>query len=508
MKRSGLFRRNGLARRCWLFSTGFLVLACSMAVWLLPSPAQADPQAFATASGSCGGQGGQTLSFPAPSSAHPNAIFSLTSTGGSSGIIEGEGVQQWQAGDTIWGSYGGGVDAGTTPTMDYDCDSGSSGGLTVSLYDEPSVPASFSGSLQYGSDTDLDFTVPGEGEYEAYAQLSQGTLTFGPSSDFFSTVPSEPVTLNSSGAVSLGALTAGSQDMGLSASDGPPAEYTITIQEVPPTISGLSFDKQYAKPGTLLTASYAINDAASMTATVVNSSSQVVRNLGTYSTSSGAQSLQWDGRSGNGANVPDGLYKLDLTATDVAGQTTTASATVVVDGTPPTVTRFSPFDLPHDQTLAFTASDALSGVHCLRVYVNGKTVRSTCANPGTRTQTFDIAPKGSGWPLGLNLWKVIAGDNAGNEATYTGTFVATGSIDCNGDGQSRHDVYFGELTARNMNCQAASDAMNGASIRRGHLVVPGWKCNESHVRRFRHGVAAGKATCRKTYRSMSLDWGN
>src|ERR1035437_9908070 len=309
------------AKVTWVLAFTLLLLC------FLPSTVLADPPTFATASGNCSDR---QITFPAQSSAHPDTLIWFQSVG-SQGVLDGWGLS-FGEGDTGWLPYGA-VEAGTVPTDEMNCSSGS---VNAALADRPSAPATFSGATSPGTRSFLSFQAPGAGQYVLDATLTQGAITVGGVSGI----------IESSGEYSLGAVGAGDVDLPIVAQSGPPAQWTLTVRELPVAINGLSFGQAFMAPGTGLPASFSVTGATTITATVTNSAGQIVRSLGTFPVSEGSSSIPWDGRGSGGASLPDGLYTLSLASADPSGDTTTAQTTLTLDGTPPTAVMTSPQTIP------------------------------------------------------------------------------------------------------------------------------------------------------------------
>jgi flagellar basal-body rod modification protein FlgD len=77
------------------------------------------------------------------------------------------------------------------------------------------------------------------------------------------------------------------------------------------------------------TAGWSFNSPKPATGTVniINSAGATVF-TGTYSLNSGIQNFLWDGRNNSGVKLPDGDYKLSITAKDAAGQNVAVSTEV------------------------------------------------------------------------------------------------------------------------------------------------------------------------------------
>ena len=386
-----------------------LLLLC-----FLPSTVLADPPTFATASGNC--SDGQ-ITFPAQSSAHPDTLLHFQAVG-SQGVVAGQGAGAvFGEGDTGWVPYGA-VEAGTVPTAQIECSSGS---VTAALADRPSAPATFSGVTTPGavsffgsSDSYLSFHAPGAGQYVLDATMSQGAITVAGVSGI----------IESSGEYSLGALGAGDIDLDIGAQSGPPAQWTLTVRELPVAINGLSFAQAFMAPGTGLPASFSVTGDTTITATVTNSAGQIVRSLGTFPVSKGSSSIPWDGRGVGGASLPDGVYTLSLASVDPSGDTTTAQTTITLDSTPPTAVMTSPQTIRPQQSVSFSVVDAESGVASISLLIDGQDVDAFGDYYDPLPTNGALSAPGP-WSLGSHTWQIQTTDKVGNQATANGKFVAS-----------------------------------------------------------------------------------
>jgi hypothetical protein len=245
--------------------------------------------------------------------------------------------------------------------------------------------------------------------------LTQGAITVGGVSGI----------IESSGEYSLGAVGAGDVDLPIVAQSGPPAQWTLTVRELPVAINGLSFGQAFMAPGTGLPASFSVTGATTITATVTNSAGQIVRSLGTFPVSEGSSSIPWDGRGSGGASLPDGLYTLSLASADPSGDTTTAQTTLTLDGTPPTAVMTSPQTIRPQQSVSFLVADAESGVASISLLIDGQDVDDLGGYSGTPLVTNDAFSSPGPWSLGNHTWQIQTTDNVGNQATVKGKFVAS-----------------------------------------------------------------------------------
>jgi len=77
-------------------------------------------------------------------------------------------------------------------------------------------------------------------------------------------------------------------------------------------------------------ASFGVNlptDATKVTLTLQNAAGQIVATLNPGAMAAGNQVLNWDGKTANGTQLPDGAYTVSIAATDAAGKAVDASPT-------------------------------------------------------------------------------------------------------------------------------------------------------------------------------------
>jgi len=119
----------------------------------------------------------------------------------------------------------------------------------------------------------------------------------------------------------------------------------------------------------------------------------------------------------SGSTFAIGTKTVTVTATDLAGNTTTATFTVTVkDTTPPVITVSSPvngatYDVGVNVTFSFTATDVVSGVASQSAKLDGTTIANgSTINTGTLT-------------AGTHTIVITATDGRGNTGTKTVTFT-------------------------------------------------------------------------------------
>lgn len=413
-----------------------LWLAAIVVSLLLPTIASAsEPLPFASASGLCAD--GQ-MTFPSQTQLHKDVLVHFQSLG-ASGRIGVFAPSYFAAGDSGWESYSNGenasVEAGTSSTVDFECSSGS---VEAFLAERPSTPATFSGrSTPVGGlaeavgvkNSYLPFTAPGAGQYVVAISMSQGAIEIEGISGI----------LESSGEYSLGALKAGDRDIAIRAKSGPTAIWSATVRELPVVINKLTFGQQCVAPGTALPAKFSVTGDTMITADVLNSSGQVVRELGTFNVPEGEGSIPWDGRGAGGSELPNGLYTLRLVSTDPQGDSTNAQTSIYVADNGPDVSMTSPSKITSSQSTAFQISDPSCGVVSTSVQIDGKDrgiygavngfteEELTGPLPGDGSLVF-APPTNKGWSLGSHHWTIKAIDSAGMATTATGTFAVVSSI--------------------------------------------------------------------------------
>jgi hypothetical protein len=111
-----------------------------------------------------------------------------------------------------------------------------------------------------------------------------------------------------------------------------------------------------------------------------------------------------------GSAPPDGEHEARISATDAAGNATTATRRVLIDGTAPRV------DLrrPRKRTIILRVSDAASGFAAGQIFVRQGSAQPYRALPTTYSRGMLRAPLDRGKPRRTDV-RVIVRDNVGNE---------------------------------------------------------------------------------------------
>ncbi len=150
--------------------------------------------------------------------------------------------------------------------------------------------------------------------------------------------------------------------------------------------------------------------------TVRTAGGAVVR---TFTGTTAAVAVTWDGKDGTGAIVPDGVYTLTLTARDTAGQTTTVTgSTVVVLTQPPTVTATSNTPTAYGQAVTITAT-VTEPIPAISNLLGGTTVQFF--DGATLLGTGTLALVNGTFRATLTLPTLNAGTHANLHVAYPGT---------------------------------------------------------------------------------------
>ncbi len=387
--------------------------------------ARADPAGpFATVSGGCGEATGAPVSV-----AHPNVVVRIAVSSGDANFDAGARVSWAGPGDTVWVT-GASLNPGDTPSVSTStgCDSGTA--YTAEFFDDPSAPATYTGvsspqasSLAAPCNSLLLWEAPGSAPYVANVTLSGGAISiYLPSSG-------QTQTLDSSSQVSLGKISPGLNSLEVDSMPGPAAQWTISIQAVPVSVSGASFNQPYAQSGAIDTLSYTTSGSTTISAVVTNAGGQMVRTLATnLPVQAGPKSLTWDGRNDGGNPLPDGTYTATITSTDPFANVSTATAAIVLDNTPPTVVMTSSPTIRTSQAVSFRVADAESGVASISLSIDGTDVADYGGQSGNGLPANGVFSYPGPWSLGRHKWQIQATDNVGNQATVNGQFTATAPI--------------------------------------------------------------------------------
>jgi FlgD Ig-like domain len=394
-------------RFCVAIAVFTLIAYCS------PSRVQAaDPQPIGTASGDCSGGGfASSYSLPPTPDNHFSTIqMAHVSKAGfwASRDIELAGP------DTVW-KRGGRLQAGIAETGYFDCLNNTALTYTVTQYDTPNAPSSYSGSITPGEGgfdavgSDLAYIAPGAAPYVADVTLAQGAIRVGDSG----------VVVASAKTVDLGATSAGEHVLRLTALDGPQAVWRVTIRPLPIQVTGLVAVLASARPGDANTIRYTTNGDTRITATVTDSAGAPVRTLATtVPVVRGDHTLTWDGTDQNGRVLKDGAYTIDLHSIDPIGNQSDAQARVAIDGTPPRIVWARSSKLGPKQAIIVRVSDAGVGVRSAVMKYRGRTVARLRAGS---LRIVYRPRRGYRWAPGRVRYTVTARDALGNGITRSRT---------------------------------------------------------------------------------------
>ncbi|MGO9794100.1 MAG: FlgD immunoglobulin-like domain containing protein [Solirubrobacteraceae bacterium] len=432
-------RMGGLSITCLRAAIAGLCLLMSFA-----ASACADPAGpFATITGTVAAGSLQVFTAAPVATAHSNVVFRVTENG-SQGFVNfavydgvngdmGE-VFGLAPTDVAWQGAGVAYAPGDIPEIQVNNWDSSPVAFSVEFFDEPSSPASYSGSsfqattgpncCSPSDDSQLLYSVPGTATYVADVTLSGGAIQLEGGN-------SSPETFDSSGQYSLGQISPSSSGAALTVDPvaGPAAQWTISIQPVPVSVSGANFNQHYAQSGAIDTLSYTTSGSTTISAVVTNAGGQTVRTLATnLAVQPGAQSLTWDGRNDGGNPLPDGNYTATITSTDPFGNISTTTASIFLDSTPPTVHMTSPATIRLSQAASFGVVDQESGVASISLTIDGQDVDDFGGDSGNPLPANGVFSYPGPWSFGQHTWQIQATDNAGNQATVSGQFDATAPI--------------------------------------------------------------------------------
>ena len=123
--------------------------------------------------------------------------------------------------------------------------------------------------------------------------------------------------------------------------------------------------------------------------------------------------------------LPTGTVALSVTATDMAGQTTTRTLSVRVDNSGPTIALGTPSSDRAAIVLRATVSDSPAGVASVLFVVDGKTYTAIGDGQGGYSVTIWT----TGADNGVHGYQVMATDSAGNTASSAATFAVNNPTD-------------------------------------------------------------------------------
>jgi hypothetical protein len=386
--------------------------------------ASADPTAtpFATISESYDPASSDMLTAASPVAAsYPNDVVRATQTGNSALEVLGGTTDTnsvLASGDVVWDPIGG-YSPGDTPQLYVGSSDTNNAAFSASFYADPTAPTSYSGVATKGSNDDssslMPFVVPGYASYVVNVSVAGGAIRVSNESD------EAGQTFEDAGQLSLGDLASGIHEVFVQPVEGAGVQWTISISPEPITIASQQFNRAWSQPGTTNTLHYSVDGDTHLTAEIESASGTVVRTLvsGLFE-GAGAHTLVWDGRDSSGNPVPTGTYTAKLTSDDPVGNTTTATATIGIDSTPPTVS-LAHTTLRPTQAVVVRFADSGSGVATGSITIDG--AHKQVLRQGETTLSY--GPRR--WAPGRHQVVAVTTDRAGNRTVRTLSFRAKGN---------------------------------------------------------------------------------
>ncbi|MBD3920832.1 S8 family serine peptidase [Paenibacillus sp. PR3] len=211
---------------------------------------------------------------------------------------------------------------------------------------------------------------------------------------------------------------------------------TITVDTTAPAITELAASTELFEPNgsNSITFNYTLSEPGKTTVTLINSSNATVKTFASNAaTTTGTQTLTWDGKTSSTAFAPDGTYTLKVTTTDTVGLTATQSVSFSIESGAPKITSVSatpnPFKVTGtaNATIKYTLSEPVAAT-VLIVNSQGNVVRTlanaTAQTTGTKSITWN--GKNDAGALvedGTYTYKISVEDGTGLTAESQGTIT-------------------------------------------------------------------------------------
>jgi len=369
----------------------------------------ANPVPFSTSSGSCGPRSSTIESTTQPSGR--SSVLARISTLGSLGSISGGEGSLFLSGDTVWLTLNA-VPAGGRAHATIFCDS--VGSWSTEFSEVPTTPTAFSGRTTGAGwqpyaymQSQVAFRPPAKTNYLADLTISGGAVRI------------DGVTYASSQTIDLGMSQGAIRPVGLTALNGPPVDWTISIRGAPVVVSSVTSSRAFIRAGTPVEFSYALSGETDVSAEV-SGSNGTSRTLATaLRQQPGTSSLTWDGRSVAGSAFPDGTYAFGINSADAHGGTSSGSVNVGIDATSPSVISNTP-EIGQNEYLSVEVADAGSGVGAAYAQyqpsgdapAEGESLGYGYAQ--LKTPGIALFRPYTGWKTGTQTVRVVADDAVGN----------------------------------------------------------------------------------------------
>jgi hypothetical protein len=186
----------------------------------------------------------------------------------------------------------------------------------------------------------------------------------------------------------------------------------------PVVISKLKWSRRWARTGKNVVATYRAGGNTTLSFAIVNAAGVPVRDLGdNVPVGAGLHAVDWDGYADDTTAVPDGDYRIVLTATDPNGITGTTAATITIDDHGPRI-HFKRLRIKRNGHLVIAVTDPTSGMNSATLLVDGRIITRSHA----LVTRFSYEPRG-GWARGAHTVTVLARDRTYNFSQLTRTIT-------------------------------------------------------------------------------------
>ncbi|MBL0385939.1 S8 family serine peptidase [Tumebacillus sp. ITR2] len=207
---------------------------------------------------------------------------------------------------------------------------------------------------------------------------------------------------------------------------------TITTDKTTPSLTLTTSAVKFGPGSETLSLNYTLSEKSKVTTTVTNSAGAVVRTLeNAILKDGGSYSVPWDGKNASGVLVPDGVYTVKVTATDLVGWVSNpVSATVTTETGAAKVTNLkatpNPFKVTGTTLATFTYTLSEDATVSLKVTDSNSNAIKTLVNGVLKAGAQTVTWNGK-TDAGILVddkeytYTLTATDAGGNVTTLSGT---------------------------------------------------------------------------------------